>query len=70
MNDLIINDLEKLFQNSEPIQAQAAALVCLQSDNPKAKNLLIGKESLVTTLEQAKIDWVKISQMWWENKKN
>jgi hypothetical protein len=70
VNDLIINDLEKLFLNPEPNQAQAAALVCLQSDHPKAKNLLIGKESLVSEIEQAKIDWLKISQLWWENKKN
>jgi hypothetical protein len=68
VNKLIINDLEKLFQNPDPIQSQAAALVCLNSDNPQAKNLLIGKENLVETITQEKIDWLKISKMWWESK--
>jgi hypothetical protein len=68
VNDNILADLEKLFQNPNPIQQLAAALVCYESTESKVQKLLLGKEALIAQIEQQAITWQKISQLWWESK--
>jgi hypothetical protein len=66
VNELIINDLIKLFQSDNHLYQLAATLVCQESEHPEAKKLLVGKENLLTQIKNEGINWEKISQKWWE----
>jgi hypothetical protein len=62
----ILADLERLVQSEEPLDQEAFALVCLASDNAKAKELL---EKYLVLKEKAEIgvfSWKNISEKWHE----
>lgn len=61
LNALILPDIERLFNSSEPEQ-EAAALACSQSNYPGAQALLEKHPLLKHKIEQGQLDWSQISQ--------
>ncbi len=49
--------IEKLFNRTDPLEQQAAALVCQDSSFSKAKTLLAKRNDLKKTIEENKLSW-------------
>lgn len=70
VNDAILDDLRRLFQMENPLQREAAALVCYDSDRPEAKTLLDDHAVLRQKIEAGTISWDQLAGTWWEKKMN
>lgn len=68
VTDAIVEDLRRLFREENPLQREAAALVCAESEHPEAKKLLDEHTALKQKMEEGKISWEQLSRTWWEGK--
>ena len=68
LNDELLEDIKKLFNDSVVIQKQAAALVCYHSDYPPAKELLQQHPTFNHSLADQTLNWHQLALAWWEQK--
>ncbi len=68
VTDSIVEDLRRLFQEEHPLQREAAALVCAESEHPEANKLLDEHPAIKQKIEEGKSSWEQLSRTWWEEK--
>ncbi len=68
LNDTLLRDMERLFHESNPMQREAAALVCQASDHPKAASLLEAHPALGQGIAAGTLSWDQLALRWWEAK--
>ncbi len=61
-DELISVDLEKVLNEADVVQQQAAALACFQSPSPQAQALLARYPDLYALIEEGKLSWDSFSQ--------
>lgn len=66
-NEGLKKDLERVFANEEPLQKEAAALLCSQSNHPEAQKMLEAYPELKTRIEAGEITWASIGWQWNES---
>lgn len=57
LNEVLIKDIRKVFENPDPIQQEAAALACSQGNFIKAKELLEAHPVLKNKIETGELNW-------------
>ena len=57
IDEAAISDLDRVFQDSDPIQQEAAALACAQSDAPIARDRLAQHPELQAKIEAGSLSW-------------
>ena len=67
-NDAILSDMEKLLEQDETIQHDAACLVCNESTIAQAKQLLVGMDSQVERIKLGTLNWDTLAHDWWSRK--
>jgi hypothetical protein len=58
----IVTDLEKVFNQSDVVQQEAAALACSQSTLPQAQALLARRPDLHSLIEEGHLTWTSFSE--------
>jgi hypothetical protein len=64
----ILQDIRRLFQSDNPLQREAAALVCADSDSADALALLDQHPALKDKINQGAINWEQLAEDWWKEK--
>lgn len=62
INESNFSDIQRIFTSGDPIEREAAALVCHESSYPQAKRLLGQDELLKTGVEEGSITWDSIAE--------
>jgi hypothetical protein len=62
INDGSFSDIQRLFTSENPLEREAAALVCYETSYPPAKRLLEQNELLKTSVEKGNITWDSIAK--------
>lgn len=70
INEKILEDLKKLKDSTDILQQQAFTLICLESTNSKAKELVNQLPSLKEQAEKSVFSWKSISAQWHEENKS
>ncbi|TAH19623.1 MAG: hypothetical protein EAZ08_07945 [Cytophagales bacterium] len=70
VNDEILEDLKKLKDSTDILQQQAFVLICLESMNSKAKELVNQLPTLKEQAEKGVFSWESISAQWHEENKS
>jgi len=65
----LAGDLQRLFESDHPLQRQAAALVCADSSNDVARDLLARHPRLKEKVDSGALTWDHLARDWWEAKK-
>lgn len=68
LNKALLEDINRLFRSENPLDRQAAALACHQSQLPAARDLLSQHPSLRETIASGAISWDILAQQWWQKK--
>lgn len=67
LDDVLLSDMERLFQDENPLQQQAATLVCHEAGD--AGSALLEKNSQWTTaVKSGELNWESLGKSWWERK--
>ena len=68
IDEKILQDIERLFNEGKDVEQQAAALASLQSNNEKAKSLLDKFPELKSAVVSREINWHTVAAQWYERK--
>ncbi|MUH37059.1 hypothetical protein D9O36_14500 [Zobellia amurskyensis] len=60
LDENLLQDMERLFASDNPVENKVAALCCLNSEEPKAKELLAKHPKLKAQVENKTITWKNI----------
>ncbi len=63
-SETLASDMQKLFADEDPLQRQAAALLCRQADHPDARSLLDQHTPDEPKLQE--LAWDTLSRQWWD----
>ena len=66
INDALIDDAERLFQSDSVKEKQAAALLCLNSENEVLQDKLNERKDLKQQVENREITWDNLGASIWE----
>lgn len=68
IDDALLEDIKKLFNQKDDLQQLAAALVCYHSENQKAQDILSQYPAWQKKVESGEVNWVTLGQRWEERK--
>jgi hypothetical protein len=63
INQEFLPDIEKVFGQVDPLEQQAAALACADSNFPDAKELLAKRPDLKIYIDEKKLSWQTLSEL-------
>lgn len=68
LSDILIKDIERLFEEKNLLHHCAGLLVCMDSQYPQARNMLEQHQELFKEIEASSYSWDQLAKDWWAQK--
>ncbi|MDF2156724.1 EboA domain-containing protein [Algoriphagus sp. CAU 1675] len=68
LNEYFLEDLERVLHSNDMLQIQAAVLALYESDNERAKEILLNYPEIIADIEQGKLSWRSIGEEFQETR--
>ena len=68
LNATLLEDIRRLFASEDPLERQAAALACRQSELPAARELIDQDPQVRNAIMDAYLSWESLAEEWWRKK--
>lgn len=68
LDTMLLQDVQRLFRETHPLQQQAAALLCYGSNLPEARELLNRHPPLREAAAAGTLTWDSLAANWWKEK--